>query len=118
MQVRRLIFSAVREGFQSERRSIAAIFPTETASLVLTGCVLMLSFGSVALRAFLFGRILAVLVTLLCARYGGVAGGSVCGIATGAIFSIASRNKALSAADTHLADLWQDCFRLSANLPA
>ena len=26
--------------------------------------------------------------------------------------------KALSAEDTHLADLWQDCFRLSANLPA
>lgn len=53
----------------------------------------MLSFGSVAVEGISVGRILAVLVTLLCARYGGVAGGSVCGIATGAIFSIASRNQ-------------------------
>lgn len=77
----------------TERRSIATFSQQETASLVLTGCVLMLSFGSVAIEGISVGRILAVLVTLLCARYGGVAGGSVCGIATGAIFSIASRNQ-------------------------
>lgn len=77
----------------TERRSISAFSQQETASLVLTGCVLMLSFGSVAIEGISVGRILAVLVTLLCARYGGVAGGSVCGIATGAIFSIASRNQ-------------------------
>ena len=38
----------------SERRSIAAFSQQETASLVLTGCVLMLSFGSVALSQYLY----------------------------------------------------------------
>ena len=35
------------------------------------------------------GRIIAVVAVLLCARYGGVQGGAVSGVATGAVFSLA-----------------------------
>ena len=54
-----------------------------------TGCVLLLSLGSVEIEGISLGRILAVLAVLLCARYGGVAGGSVSGAAAGAVFSLA-----------------------------
>ena len=43
--------------------------------------MLLLSLGSVEIEGISLGRILAVLAVLLCARYGGVAGGSVSGAA-------------------------------------
>ena len=102
----------------TERRSIAAFSQQETASLVLTGCVLMLSFGSVAIEGISVGRILAVLVTLLCARYGGLQAVLSAELQREQYSVLQAEIKALSVEDTHLADLWQDCFRLSANLPA
>lgn len=74
----------------SERRGIAAYSKQETASLVMTGCVFILAFGSITFEGISLGRIIAVAAILLCARYGGINGGAVCGIATGAVFSIAS----------------------------
>ena len=102
----------------TERRSIATFSQQETASLVLTGCVLMLSFGSVAIEGISVGRILAVLVTLLCARYGVLQAVRSAELQREQYSVLQAEIKALSAEDTHLADLWQDCFRLSANLPA
>lgn len=74
-----------------EKRSITSFSQQETASLVLTGCILILSFGSIAFENIALGRIIAVIIILLCARYGKVTGGAVSGIATGAVFSIANR---------------------------
>ncbi len=74
-----------------EKRSLTAYTQQESASLVMTGCVLILSFGSISFQNISLGRIVAVIVILLCARYGGVNGGTVSGVATGAVFSIASR---------------------------
>lgn len=84
------IGSSVR--LAGEKRSIDAYSQQETACLVMTGCILILAFGSIAFEGVSLGRIIAIVVVLLCARYGGVAGGAVSGIATGSVFSIASRS--------------------------
>ncbi len=82
-------FLATAVRVYDERRSLAACSMQESASLVMTACVLMLSLSGVAIEGVSLGRIIAVTVILLCARYGGVGGGSVSGIATGAVFSLA-----------------------------
>lgn len=84
-------FISVSVELAGEKRGIAAYTRQETACLVMTGCVLILAFGSITFENISLGRIIAITAVLLCARYGGVNGGAVCGIATGAVFSIASR---------------------------
>lgn len=84
-------FISVTVELAEEKRGISAYTRQETASLVMTGCVLILAFGSLTFENISLGRIIAITAVLLCARYGGVNGGAVCGIATGAVFSIASR---------------------------
>ncbi|MBR1481853.1 MAG: SpoIIE family protein phosphatase [Ruminococcus sp.] len=82
-------FMSVAVRLVGDRRSILTCTGQETACLVMTGCVLILSLGGVAIEGVSLGRILAVIAILLCARYGGVQGGAVSGIATGAVFSLA-----------------------------
>lgn len=84
-------FISVSVQLADEKRGISAYTRQETASLVMTGCVLILAFGSLTFENISLGRIIAITAVLLCARYGGVNGGAVCGVATGAVFSIASR---------------------------
>lgn len=84
-------FISVSVQLADEKRGISAYTRQETASLVMTGCVLILAFGSLTFENISLGRIIAITAVLLCARYGGVNGGAVCGIATGSVFSIASR---------------------------
>lgn len=84
-------FVSVSVQLADEKRGISAYTRQETASLVMTGCVLILAFGSLTFENISLGRIIAITAVLLCARYGGVNGGAVCGVATGAVFSIASR---------------------------
>ncbi|MGN1432224.1 MAG: SpoIIE family protein phosphatase [Ruminococcus sp.] len=84
-------FISVSVELADEKRGISAYTRQETACLVMTGCVLILAFGSLTFEGISLGRIIAITAVLLCARYGGVNGGAVCGIATGAVFSIASR---------------------------
>ncbi len=83
-------FFSVSVRLAGDKRSLAAFTGQETACLVMTGCVLMLALGGLAIERVSFGRILAVIAVLLCARFGGVQGGSVSGIATGAVFSLAN----------------------------
>ena len=84
-------FISVSVQLADEKRGISAYTRQETASLVMTGCVLILAFGSITFENISLGRIIAITAVLLCARYCGVNGGAVCGIATVAVFSIASR---------------------------
>lgn len=84
-------FISVAVKLSQEKRSITAYTQQETASLVMTGCVAILAFGSITFENISLGRIIAIIAILLCARYGGVAGGAISGIATGSVFSIASR---------------------------
>lgn len=86
-------FFSITVKLSGEKRSITAYTQQETASLVMTGCVFILAFGSIAYQNVSLGRSIAVLIIMLCSRYGGVVGGAISGIATGAIFSIASRQQ-------------------------
>lgn len=86
-------FISVAVKLSGEKRSITAYTQQETASLVMTGCVLILAFGSIAYQNISLGKIIAVLIVMLCAKYGGVTGGAISGIATGSVFSIASREQ-------------------------
>ncbi len=72
------------------RRTFKSFSQQEIASLVMTGCILILSLGSIAVENVSIGRIFAVMIILFCARYGNVTGGSISGIATGSIFSLSS----------------------------
>lgn len=81
-------FFSVAVRLAGDRRSLTTCTGQETACLVMTGCVLILSLGGVQIEGVSVGRILAVLAVLLCARYGGVQGGAVSGVATGAVFSL------------------------------
>lgn len=85
-------FISITVKLAGENRSISAYSQHETASLVMTGCILILSFGSIAYQNISLGRIIAMLIILLCARYGSVTGGAISGIATGSVFSIAARD--------------------------
>lgn len=84
-------FIGISVQLANEKRGISAYTRQETASLVMTGCVLILAFGSITFENISLGRIIAITAVLLCSRYGGINGGAVSGIATGAVFSIASR---------------------------
>ncbi len=86
-------FMSVSVRLSAEKRSINAYTQQESASLVMTGCVLILAFGSLTYEGISLGRILAIIVVMLCARYGGVTGGALSGIATGSVFSIADRSQ-------------------------
>lgn len=72
------------------KRAVKSFSQQEMASLVMTGCILILSLGSLTIENVSIGRIAAVLIILFCARYGSVTGGSVSGIATGSIFSLST----------------------------
>lgn len=86
-------FMSVSVRLAEEKRGFSAYSQQESASLVMTGCVLILAFGSISYEGISLGRIIAITVILLCARYGSVAGGGISGIATGSVFSIASREQ-------------------------
>lgn len=72
------------------KRTLKTFSQQEMASLVMTGCILILSFGSIAIENVSLGRIAAVIIILLCARYGTVTGGSISGVATGSVFSLST----------------------------
>ncbi len=78
----------------SSSRGLASFTQQEVACLAVSLCILMLSFASVSIIGISIGRLIAVIVVLMCARYGGVAGGSVSGIATGVVFSLGSAEMA------------------------
>ncbi len=73
-------------------KSLLSLSGQEIACLSMSGCILLLSFSTLTIGSFSVGRMIAVLVVLICARYGGVSGGSIAGIATGIVFSLQSND--------------------------
>lgn len=76
----------------SSKKSLFSLSPQEIACIAMTGCILLLSFSSLAIGDISIGRILAVLIVLLSAKYGSVSGGAIAGVATGIVFSLSSND--------------------------
>lgn len=73
-------------------RGITSLNQQELACLVMSGCILLLALSSIGFGGVSLGRICAVIVIMLCSRYGAVSGGCISGVATGVIFSMADNN--------------------------
>ena len=73
----------------SGTRGIATLNQQEIACIVMTGCIFLLSFTSISFAGISLGRIIAICIVLLCAKYGAVAGGCISGVSTGVVFSLA-----------------------------
>ena len=76
--------------FSKGNHGVNGFSQEEFACLAMTVCITILSFSNLYVNNISIGRILAVLIILLCAKYAGVAGGSISGIASGIVFSISS----------------------------
>lgn len=91
------ILSAVAAYFMSRttmlltgRKSIYNLSNQELACVAMSGCILLLAFSSLMIGQVSVGRTLALLIVLISARYGGVPGGCISGVATGVVFSLQS----------------------------
>lgn len=74
----------------SSGRNLLSLSNQELACLAMTGCILLLAFSGLMIGNASIGRIIAVLVILLCSRYAGVSGGCIAGVSTGIVFSLQS----------------------------
>lgn len=70
------------------RRSASGLSGQEIACTLLSLGILLLAFADLTIGSISLGHIAAVLGILFAARYGGVAGGGIAGIAAGTLFSL------------------------------
>lgn len=70
------------------RRVLSGFSAQELTCLIMTGCILLLSLSALQVGGVSVGRILAILIILLAARYGAVKAGAIAGIAAGSVFSL------------------------------
>ncbi len=92
------------------RRSLSGFSQQELSCLAMTGCILLLSLSRVVIGTVSVGRLAAVLLILLFARYGMVKGGSIAGIATGTVFALSDSGMLFLAASYSLAGLTGGLF--------
>lgn len=71
-------------------KGFSALRQQELACVTLTMGVAVLAFSTITVGGISVGRVLAVIAILFAARYGGVTGGSICGIASGVILSLST----------------------------
>ena len=71
---------------------ISTMDQQEFACVSMAVFIMILSLAPISIAGVSIGRIIAVLIILICSKYAGVAGGSVSGIASGVVFSISSTN--------------------------
>ncbi len=74
----------------NSNRGITTLNHQELACVVLTFCMILLTFSGIEISGISVGRILAILTILFCSYYGGVEGGCISGIATGVVLSLSS----------------------------
>ncbi len=83
-------FFARTSSFINSEREISAMSAQELACAALSGGIVLLSLSNLTVGPISLGRVVAVIAILFAARYGGVAGGSVAGIAAGIVFSLST----------------------------
>lgn len=71
-------------------KSLHTLNSQEIACIAMSGCILLLSLGSLTIGQVSIGRIIATAVVLIFAQYGGIQGGAIAGVATGVVFSLSS----------------------------
>lgn len=101
----------------SDSRGLTGFTQQEIACLTVSVCILMLSFGSVNIFGISVGRLISVIVVLLCAKYAGVTGGSISGIATGVVFSLSSVDMAFLSGSYAFSGLVAGLFAVVGKLP-
>lgn len=73
-------------------RGLTTFSQQELVCISMSLCIALLSFADVGFMGISLGRILAVVVILLCASNGGIPYGCVAGVASGIVFSLYSRD--------------------------
>ena len=76
----------------SGTRSLGMLMPQELACLIMSGCIGILALSDLTVGTLSIGRIFSVLIVLFSARYGGIPGGAISGIATGVVLSLSSED--------------------------
>lgn len=71
-------------------RSLGMLMPQELACLIMSGCIGILALSNFMIGPLSLGRILSVIIILFSARYGGIPGGAISGIATGVVLGMSS----------------------------
>ncbi|MCR5653889.1 MAG: serine/threonine-protein phosphatase [Ruminococcus sp.] len=99
-----------------EGRRFTSLSQSEMACIVLAGCVVMLSLGSIEVERVSLGRILSVAVIMVCARYGGASGGALAGVATGSVFGLTGSGYAFICAGYSFGGLIGGLFSVSGKL--
>lgn len=74
----------------SGSKGISTFNQQELVCVAMSICILLLSFADVSIKGISLGRILSIVIILLCANNGGINAGSVAGVAGGIIFSLSS----------------------------
>lgn len=111
-------FFSVTLKLTESRRGLGAFTKPENACLVITGCLILLSLGSVGIDDVSLGRFLAVIAVLCCAQSGGVFGGAVSGVSTGAVFSLAGSSQGFLCGSYALGGLMAGLFSGAGKLGA
>ena len=83
-------FFARTTKFINSKRSISTMNAQEIACASLSFGIVLLSLSSLSIGPISLGRVIAIIAILYTAHYGGVAGGSVAGIAAGIVFSLST----------------------------
>lgn len=94
----------------SGQRGISTFTQQEFACIAMSVCIGILSFVNIEIEGISLGRIIAVIIILLCSLYAGVSGGSISGIAFGIMFSIASTRLSYLSASYAFAGLMAGLF--------
>ena len=74
----------------SSNKNLLSLNSQEVACIAMSGCILLLAFSSLTIGEISIGRIFALIIIMLCAKYGYVSGGAIAGTATGIVFSLSS----------------------------
>lgn len=102
----------------SGNRGITALTYQELACVALCLCTVLLALSSLNIGAVSIGRVLAVIAVLFCAKYAGVVGGAISGVATGAMLSFSGTDITYIAGAYALGGLMAGMFSKLSKLAA
>lgn len=71
-------------------RRVTDMTPQDIACTALSGCMVLLTLSGLSIGPVALGRVLAIVAILFAARFGGISGGCVTGVAAGMVFSLST----------------------------